>query len=342
VTGTVRVAIADDSEAVIDLLSGLIRSGPGLSLCGVARDGVQAVALARTARPDVMTMDVAMPRLDGLGATAAIMADAPTRVLVIASVAETSQTALSFRAIEAGALELIAKPEGSEHLGRFGQRVLEAIRLMAEVPVVSRRRPAVLPLHLPRHRWRAVEAVGLAASTGGPPAIAQLLTALERPTGAAILIAQHMTPGFTEGFARWLTTVVGTPVEVARAGMPCLPGHIYVAPDGHHLEVDRSRRLVTPPGMSLIPCPSGNRLLGSLAQAYGMSALGVVMTGMGDDGAVGLLEIRRVGGVTLAQDAASCVVFGMPQAAAQVGATDLLLPPAALASLILEMMAPAT
>ncbi|HVE81914.1 MAG TPA: CheB methylesterase domain-containing protein, partial [Myxococcales bacterium] len=161
----------------------------------------------------------------------------------------------------------------------------------------------------------------------------------ERMDGAAVLIAQHMTPGFTPGFARWLTTVVGRPVEIARHGAPCLAGHIYVPPDAHHLEVDRSRRLVTPPSLAALPCPSGNRLLHSLARAYGVAALGVVMTGMGDDGASGLLELRRVGGVTMAQDAASSVVYGMPHAAHQAGATDLLLPPAALATLIQELLA---
>jgi two-component system chemotaxis response regulator CheB len=339
-TRVVRVGIADDSQTIVDLLSGLVRSTPGLELVGTARDGVEAVQLAKHRHPDVLTMDVMMPRLDGLGATAAIMADAPTRVLMVCAVSQAEQTSLSFRAIAAGALELIAKPERREDLAAFGPRVIEAIRLMAEVPVISRRRPSLLPLTVPRQSRRVVEAVGVAASTGGPPVIAQILGSLAEGLQASVLIAQHMTPGFTEGFARWLTTVVGAQVEIARHGDPCQPGRIYLAPDGHHLEVDRSRRLVTLPAMGTVPCPSGNRLLRSMAAAYGMGSVGVVLTGMGDDGAAGLLEIRRVGGATMAQDAASCVVFGMPQAAAHAGATDLLLPPAGLASFLLELVRP--
>ena len=335
---TIRVGIADDSPAIVDLLGGLVGQAPGMVLCGVARDGVEAVELARNAQPDLLVMDVVMPRLDGLGATAAIMAEAPTRVLLISAVSEALQTSLSFRAIEAGALELIAKPEGQGGMPRFGERVLEAIRLMSEVPVVSRRRPAAVPLHLPVQRRRGVEVVGLVASTGGPPVVATLLTALERVEGAAILIAQHMTPGFTEGFARWLTAVAGKRVEVAREGAPCEPGHVYLPPDRYHLEVDRQRTLVTPQGFGAMPCPSGSRLLASLARTYGARAAGVVLTGMGDDGASGLLEIKRAGGVALAQDAASSVVFSMPHAAQLAGAADLLLPPPALASLLLEAL----
>jgi len=334
---TIRVGIADDSPAIVDLLGALVGQAPGMVLCGVARDGVEAVELARNAQPDLLVMDVVMPRLDGLGATAAIMAEAPTRVLLISAVSEALQTSLSFRAIEAGALELIAKPEGQGGMPRFGERVLEAIRLMAEVPVVSRRRPAALPLHLPVQRRRAVEVVGLVASTGGPPVVATLLSALGRVDGAAILIAQHMTPGFTEGFARWLTAVTGKRVEVARQGAPCEPGHVYLPPDRYHLEVDR-RTLVTPQGFGAVPCPSGSRLLASLARTYGARAAGVVLTGMGDDGASGLLEIKRAGGVALAQDSASSVVFSMPHAAQLAGAVDLLLPPPALASLLLDVI----
>ena len=337
-SAAIRVGIADDSPAVVELLSALVGAQPGMVLCGVARDGVEAVELARRAQPDLLVMDVVMPRLDGLDATAAIMAEAPTRVLLISAVSEALQTSLSFRAIEAGALELIAKSEDRAGMRGFGERVLEAIRLMAEVPVVSRRRPSAVPPRAPVRRPRTVEAVGLVASTGGPPAIAALLSALERAGGAAILIAQHMTPGFSQGFARWLGMVVGRKVEVARGGAPCEPGHIYIAPDRYHLEVDGRRALVTPQGFGSVPCPSGSRLLSSLARAYGHRAAGVVLSGMGDDGAAGLLELRRAGGVTLAQDAASSVVFAMPHAAQAAGAADLLLPPAALAALLSEAL----
>jgi len=333
----IRVLIADDSQTVINALSLLLKDEEDIEVIGRASDGAEAVSLAKALRPDVVTMDVNMPRLDGLGATAAIMAEAPARVLIVSSLTE-SQMDLSFRSIEAGALELISKPKtsGAEDLRRWGKRVAESIRLMAEVPVITRRRLSSMPASMPQPRVGSVDVFGVAASTGGPPALALLLGALPATLPVPILIAQHITEGFTAGLVRWLAAVSPMKVTIASDRLVPRPGEVYLPPDGHHLEVD-------PEGVMRCAkattghCPSGNRLLSSIARAYGSRAAGIVLTGMGDDGAQGLLDIRNAGGQTFAQDANSCVVFGMPQAAYQLQATQMLLPLEAMAPMIREL-----
>ena len=314
---TIRVLVADDSATVRNALVTLLSAEPDFAIVGLAMDGVEAVEKARALRPDVITMDVNMPRLDGLSATAAIMRDEPARVLVICSISEDRQLDLSFRAMAAGALEVIAKPAaGPEALRKWGRKVAESVRLMAEVPVVRRYR--VGEHRLPLAPLDAVEMVGIVASTGGPPALAQILAGLH-DLCAPLLIAQHIAEGFTAGLSRWLASVTRLGVSIARDGDLPQPGHVYLAPDGCDLAVDTGGLLRTPPGAAL-HCPSGNRLLMSLAKQYGSRAAGLVLTGMGDDGAQGLLLLRQAGGQTFAQDEASSVVYGMPQAAWACGA----------------------
>lgn len=334
----IRVLLADDSVTVLNALSSLLQDFPDIEVVGQALDGVEAVSMANVLRPDVITMDVMMPHLDGLAATAAIMAEAPSRVLIVCSISETDQMDLSFRAIEAGALEVIAKPKTSSpaDLRRWGARVAEAVRLMAEVPVITRRRMSRMPLRLPAFR-AAVDILGIVASTGGPPALAHILRSLPADLPIPILVAQHITAGFTGGLVRWLSGVTPLRVKIASEGEVCAPGCVYLPPDGHHLEVDEEGLIVLPKFSGIGHCPSGNRLLHSLARAYRARACGAVLTGMGDDGAQGLLALRQAGGQTLAQDEASSVVFGMPQAAIALKATQTSLPLEAIGPMILEM-----
>ena len=333
----IRVLVADDSATVRAALILLLSEEPGLAIVGQAADGIEAVEKARSLRPDVITMDVTMPRLDGLGATAAIMADAPSRVLVVCSVSEDRQLDLSFRAMAAGALELIAKPgPGKLELERWGKRVAESVRLMAEVPVVRRQKSPSPSLHSLLGPHASVEVIGVAASTGGPPALAQVLAALPADFCAALLVAQHIAEGFTAGLVRWLSSAGKLPVEIARDGAAPKPGHVYLPPDGRDLEVDGAGRLRTPKATGL-HCPSANRLLTSMARAYGARAAGLVLTGMGDDGAQGLLALRHAGAQTFAQDEATSIVFGMPQAALACGATKNLVALDSIAPMLVEL-----
>jgi two-component system chemotaxis response regulator CheB len=276
-------------------------------------------------------MDVNMPRLDGLGATAAIMADSPSRVLMISSVSEHREQELSFRAMAAGALELIAKPASGD-MRAWGRRLAESVRLMAEVPVVRRHRSRTRPLPAAFAHAGDVDVIGLVASTGGPPALAQVLAELPKDICVPLLIAQHIAEGFTTGLVRWFAGACKLAVLVARDGEAPRPGVAYLPPDGSDLEVDAEGLLRTPSAGGP-HSPSGNRLLASLARVHGPRAAGFVLTGMGDDGAQGLLALRHSGGATFAQDESTSVVYGMPQAAQALGA--------ARSQLALEQVAPA-
>lgn len=371
----VRVLVCDDSPTVRAALWRLLGLDSRLTVVGQASDGVEAVTMAKRLKPDVITMDVRMPNLDGLEATAAIMATSPARILLVCSVSESDQQDLSFRAMDVGALEVIAKPQSLDaaSLGEWGKHVADSIALMAEVPVVTRRRfgtapfvrfrpapqttpspssrpaappaprppPAVVgpplqtPLPPPRPRGR-ISAVGIVASTGGPPALAQILAELPAGLGAPILIAQHMAEGFTPGLVRWLASVGPVKVRVAEEGEYPQAGCAYLPRDGHDLYVDSSGRLRASPSAGG-HCPSGDVLLTSLATVYGNRAAGIVLTGMGDDGALGLARLRQAGGATYAQDQATSVVYGMPQAAWVAGAAESQVALAAVSGVVREL-----
>jgi two-component system chemotaxis response regulator CheB len=332
----IRVLIADDSSTLRAALMVLLEQDAHLEVVGQARDGMEAVHLAHDLKPDVIAMDVNMPRLDGLRATEAIMADAPSRVLVISAVGEDSEIDLSLRAIEAGALELIAKPRGGPgELRSWGKHVAASIRLMAEVPVVRRYRRSMARQPMLGHPG-GIQMVGLVASTGGPPALASVLKELPAGLEAPILIAQHIAEGFTKGLVRWFGSVSKLKVEVARRGISAQPGFVYLAPDGCDLILDEHRLLQTPKSSGL-HSPSGDLLLSSLAQVGKARAAGFVLTGMGDDGAAGLSALCDAGGATFAQDEPSSVVFGMPQAAYACGAARALLPLESIAPAIVEL-----
>jgi two-component system chemotaxis response regulator CheB len=328
----IRVLVVDDSPTMVNTMATLLSQEPRIEIVGRAGDGNRAVSLARLLRPDVITMDLLLPGLDGPGAIAAIMADAPARILVVSAVADRGAD-LGFQAIRAGALELIAKPNvtSGEELRKWGRELTNSICLMAEVPVISRRkiREVIPPL---LSKGARVDIFGLAASTGGPPALAEILSRLPKDLPVPIVVAQHITEGFTPGMVRWLSQVTPLSVAMVREGERLEPGKVYFPLDGHDLTVDRGiARLSRTRGG---PCPSGDLLLSSLSRGYGGRAGGGVLTGMGDDGARGLLDIRRSGGVTVAQDEASSVVFGMPKAALDIGAADQVLPLSAMPDFI--------
>lgn len=332
----IRVLIADDSLTMRNVLSSLLAKDPGVEVVGCAQDGEEAVSMALALSPDIITMDVQMPRMGGLEAVERIMTKAPTRILAVCSV-EDKEIDLSFQLIAAGALELIAKPQAGpgHNLAEWGQKLVEAVRLMAEVPVV-RRRNQFGPSRTFLVRSGSVHVIAIAASTGGPHALVTILAALPSTFPVPILIAQHMAPGFVAGFARWLDQATPMKVVTSGSGDVCKAGHVYMPPDGHDQMVGPHGVLTLRPS-SEMNCPSGDRLLSSVADAYGARSAGLVLTGMGEDGARGLLAISKARGVTLAQDEATSVVWGMPRAAVELGATTVQLPLSTIANELLQM-----
>lgn len=331
----IRVVLAEDSDTCRALLTVVLESDSELRIVGHAHDGEAAVALTEQLRPDVVVMDAYMPVMDGFAATRNIMLRCPTPIVIVSASMDVAHVAASMRALAAGALTLLPKPVSPTAPGfdELAQQFVRTVRAMADVKVVRRfhHGPAATPLNAPtatlvdgRPRPRVV---GIGASTGGPAALQRVLTDMPTPVAVPIVVVQHIARGFVEGLAGWLDAVTPHNVRVAAHGEPLRPGSVYLAPDDHQLwitrrgTVDLSRRAAV--GGFL---PSVNVLFASLGESYGSSALGVIMTGMGQDGIDGLRELRAAGALVLAQDEETSVVFGMPAAAIAAGLVDAVLP----------------
>ena len=301
-------------------------------MVGQARDGAEAVDLAGRLEPDVITMDVAMPGVDGLEATRRIMATVPKPIVLVSAVFPPDLRN-SFRALEAGAVTLLEKPHGpgSPAFDREAAELVETVKLMAGVKLVRRtaRRPgdgqppSLAPAPAPDEVLRVAAIV---ASTGGPPAVAQILRGLPARWPVPVLVVQHIGVGFDAGLVRYLDDSAALPVCLAQDGDEAEPGVVYVSPADRHTGVTAGGRLTVTAGEPIEGYrPSANHRVRSVAEAYGRAAAGVVLTGMGRDGAEGLLALRRAGGLAIAQDEATSVVYGMPRQAVLQGAAEAVL-----------------
>ena len=329
----IRVLIVEDSPTARLLLTRLLESDPGIEVVGTANDGEEGVARALELRPDLITMDIRMPRVDGLEATRRIMEQAPTPIVVVSASVDTADLPFTFNAIEAGALEVLEKPSnyGSPNFEALCERLVTTVKLMAEVKVVRRRaRPptGTLPGYtFDRLHTRPPALLVVGASTGGPTALATVLKALPNDFALPMLVVQHIAAGFLPGLVSWLQTASALPLKVAAEGESILPGQVYFAPEDRHLVVLARGMLGTNPAAPVSHVrPSATVLFKSAAQVYGAEVAGLLLTGMGDDGAAGLKAIHDMGGPTVAQDEATSVVYGMPKVAAELGAVDHIVP----------------
>ena len=337
----IKVLVVEDSPVLRELLIHILQSDPELHVAGAAGTGEEAITLAERLRPDVITMDIHMPSMDGFEATRRIMQQCPTPVVVVSGSSSRAETAWAFRAMEAGALAVVHKPVGPEHPDHEMMRaqLLTKVKLMSQVKVVRRwprpRTYATPPLSAPP-RPQAVDVVAIGASTGGPPVLQTILSSLPTDFPAAILVVQHMAPGFLEGFAEWLAQSSPLPVRMAAHGDTLVPGNVYIAPDGRHMKVTPTGKVALfEEGAKNGLRPSVAELFLSVADVYGPRAAGVLLTGMGKDGAEELLLMRERGAATIAQDKESSVVYGMPGEAARIGAACYELPPSQIVSLLM-------
>lgn len=335
-----RALVCEDSRTYAAALSALLEHERDIEVVRVSTTAEDALAALPRLRPDLVTMDIELPGISGLEAVERIMASSPLPILVISShVRDDTEAAAA--ALAAGALEAVSKDDldldspGAVTATVFRRRVkvLAGARVIRHPRANLRARPAPPP-----QDGRISSVVGIAASTGGPQALAALLGALPATFPLPVLVVQHISPGFTSGLARWLDTAVSPPVRLAEDGVHAGAG-VWIAPEGAHLVLRRSHRLAldrhSSPGRHR---PSADVLLQSLAERAGERAVGVVLTGMGDDGARGLRTIREAGGVTIAQDEATSAIFGMPRAAAERGA-ELVLPLPEIAPHLLALAA---
>jgi two-component system, chemotaxis family, protein-glutamate methylesterase/glutaminase len=320
----IRVLVADDSELFREVLSRVIGADPGFEVVAVAADGNAAARLTRDLKPDVITMDLNMPDADGFSGIARIMADTPTPIMVLTG---NKAELVGFKALSLGALDILEKPGASADLDAYGAEIRSRLRLLSGVKVIRHLRGLrERKLPLAPASGRRADVVVIGASLGGPRALATLLRGLSPTFPVGIAVVQHIADGFTAGLAAWLTQECHLKVREAADGDALQAGHVLLAPSGRHLLVGEGRvHLSDGPPVETFK-PSVTPLFTSAAAAYGGRACGVILTGMGHDGAIGLKALHDAGGPTLAQDEQSSAVFGMAKAAVDLGAVDRVLP----------------
>jgi two-component system chemotaxis response regulator CheB len=340
-----RVLVVDDSSVQRQVLARLLTQDPNIEVAGLAANGADAVRAVARLRPDVVTLDDRMPVMSGLDAARQIMRDTPTPIVMISAATGDDARRLADDALSIGVLAVQGKRALSSAEPRAVAELVRLIKSMAAVRVVRRRRdvasgadaPVVPTPAMPSGSGHEIVAIG--ASTGGPQTLRDILCRLPASFAIPILIVQHTTAGTSNTLVDWLASTARMPVRVAEDGHALEGPGVFVAPTGRHLEV-RGRRLslVDAPPVSLHR-PSVTVLFKSVAAAFGPRAVGVLLTGMGDDGAAGMAELKTAGALTIAQDESSCIVFGMPAEAIRLGAADYILPPARIADVLIEQLA---
>ncbi len=342
----IRVLIADDSLVAREMLAQILLTDPEIEVIGQAKDGAEAVEMVEKLRPDLVTMDIHMPRLDGLKATERIMAFTPTPILVVSSSVHGEGMGRAFDALELGALEVIKKPEPRDwaELDRIGREVIRKVKILANVRVITHirgrhRRPGeVVPLPGAGPAARSIIAIG--ASTGGPSALLSVLGRFPVDLPVPVVVAQHIADGFVPGLVSWLDSGCKISIVEAAEGQRIEPGRVYFAPTGSNMVVEREHLRFLQPGTGQLYIPSADTLFDSVARGHGRRAVGVILTGMGADGAEGLKLMRNAGAATIAQDEASCTVFGMPKAAIEIGAAEKIVALNDMAEAIESLVAP--
>lgn len=333
----IRVLVVDDSPTARMLLVRTLEAHEGIRVVAQARDGTEAVALARDLKPDIITMDVRMPNMDGLQATEQIMAQFPTPIVIVSSSVDAPDLQITFKALAAGALDIIEKPSIADAAGfeTIRRLLVDSVRAMSEVRVVRRRMSAAASAPVQELATKTYHLIAIGASTGGPQLLCAILGRLDPKLPVPIVVVQHMATGFTEGFARWLNQEAKVTVKLAEDGEPLLPGTVYIAPDRRHLRVTpRFRASLGDDGPIGGFRPSVDALFESVAGSVGGGSIALLLTGMGSDGARGMTSIRTAGGYTLAQDSESCVVAGMPDAARELGGVSRTITPDAIPSIL--------
>jgi len=336
----VRVFVVEDSPVAQEFLVHILNSDPEIEVIGTANNGEEAIAALEHKKPDVITMDIHMPKMNGMDATRRIMETDPVPIVIVSASWDPKEVEKTFFAIEAGALACVSKPAGMGHPDHKAsvKELIQTVKLMSEVKVVKRwpryrqvtSAPSITPpVAVDIERIPAkVRIVAIGASTGGPTVLQTLLAGLPSDCPVPILIVQHMAQGFTNGFGEWLSKTTGFPVHIAADGENLLPGHAYIAPCEFHMGVVSTNQIALSKDLPENGLrPSVSYLFRSVARVFGQSAVGILLTGMGKDGAEELRLMKEKGAVTIAQNKESSVVYGMPGEAARLdGATYVLSP----------------
>jgi two-component system chemotaxis response regulator CheB len=339
----IRVLVVEDSITQREIIKRLLAASSQCAVAGEAGDGKQAARMVREVNPDVVLMDVNMPDMNGIEATRKIMAEAPVPIVILSSLLHQRDVDVTLEALEAGAVSVIAKPPGAAllHLHEVAEDLQRELVAASHTASILHRRGVDAPednrvapvVDVPE----SVDIVGICVSTGGPPVLAEMLDALPKPFPLPVLLVQHISKGFEHGFAAWLSKRTEQTVRLVSDGDRLAPG-VWLGPSGWHLTVRSPHRMaLVKPEPADIHCPSGDPLFHSLAKQFGPKAIGIQLTGMGDDGAKGLLALRQSGAQTMIQEESTCAIWGMPKAAKEIAAAVHELRPLEIAECLARM-----
>lgn len=343
----IRVLLVDDSVITLAILKRILASAPEIQVVGTANNGQEALDMIPSRQPDVICTDLHMPVMDGLAFTRAVMERFPRPILVLSVSVQKEQTDTIFRLLEAGAIDVMAKPRGAEtaEYELDAQELVGKIKILAGVVVIRKHRKemgevkAYVQNGLPDISAMPLRMIGIGASTGGPQAFQEILSSLPRDFPVPLLCVQHISEGFMQGLVDWLADKCRLKIVSAENGILPQPGTVYFPREGSHLVLDSHGRLEC---SNAPPCdghrPSITVTFNSLARQYGMNAAGVLLTGMGRDGVEGMRAIAQTGGATIAQDEEGCTIFGMPKEAIAAHAARYVLPLPKIAPALLKLV----
>jgi two-component system chemotaxis response regulator CheB len=341
----IRVLLVEDSPVTLVILRRILNSSAQIEVVGEARTGLDALELIPKVQPDVICTDLHMPKMDGLEFTSEVMALYPRPILVISSWVQEEDSPHVFQLLEAGALDIFPKPSAGLSMEDklLNQELMNKIQILSGVKVFKKKRKSSFPIKsldaYSAKSYLKPEIIAIGASTGGPQAINELLAQLPSNFSIPVICIQHICLGFLQGFLDWLASSCRLPIKIAQPGNLPKPGTIYFPPEQQHLELDDKGRFICSDSQPLEGHrPSVTVTFKSVAKFYGRATVGILLTGMGRDGAEGMQCIAQAGGLTIAQDEATSVIFGMPKEAIDLGAAKLVLPIQAIAPRLLELL----
>lgn len=340
----IKVLVVEDSPTVQELMKHILTSDKEIEVVGIANNGIEALKFLETLKPDVITMDISMPYMNGFEATKRIMETTPVPIIMVTALFDSIDVEKTFQAIQAGAVSIIEKPISLRHPNyeNVCKNIVENVKLMSEIKVVKRKSYAAVNLNkftspetVLKNDFTDKKVVAIGVSTGGPPILKTIFSHLTREINVPILVVQHITPGFIDGLVSWLRLETKIPIHIAEEGENILPGHIYFAPDDYHMEITYNDKIILNKKEKINGLrPTVSHLFASMANIYGKNSVGILLSGMGRDGVDELKLLRENGAITIAQDKESSVVFGMPGEAVKINAAMHVLSPEKIAEFL--------
>lgn len=345
----INLLIVEDSRVVSEYLYYIFSKDPQIQVIGNVSNGQQAIEFIKGHKPDVITMDIDMPIMDGLEATKQIMSTTPIPILIVTASRNAKELSTSIEALAAGALAVIEKPMGLNHpkAEELSRKLVNMVKIMSEVSVITRKRKDLVhkkeirKIETSTYNLDEIELpkiVAIGVSSGGPQTLQTVFSKITSRFPTSIVVVQHIASGFLGGLVDWIQKTVKLPVHIATQHETLLPGHIYFAPDGYQMGVNKKNQIILEDGKGKSGfCPSVSNLFRSVNESYGDKALAIILTGMGSDGAEELKTMYDTGAITIAQSKESSLIYGMPGVAVQIGAAKYILSDEEIATLLAEI-----